>query len=65
MGGLKVQLLFNDGTDSTIDVGDYIRRHTHPQYNKYLDPQKISRFTINGGNIVLGDDWDLIFPIES
>ena len=38
LGGLKVRLVFSDGTDSTVDVGDYIRRHPHPQYNKYLDP---------------------------
>lgn len=30
LGGLKVRLVFSDGTDSTVDVGDYIRRHPHP-----------------------------------
>ena len=64
LGGLKVRLVFSDGTDSTVDVGDYIRRHPHPQYNKYLDPKKFRTFTIDGGNIVWGRNWDLIFPIE-
>ncbi len=64
LGGLKVRLVFNDGTDSTVDVGDFIRRHPHPQYNKYLDPKKFSTFTLDGGNIVWGRNWDLIFPIE-
>lgn len=64
LGGLKVRLVFNDGTNSTVDVGDYIRRHPHPQYNKYLDPKKFRTFTLDGGNIVWGRNWDLIFPIE-
>lgn len=64
LGGLKVRLVFSDGTNSTVDVGDYIRRHPHPQYNKYLDPKKFRTFTIDGGNIVWGHNWDLIFPIE-
>ena len=61
---LTVCLTFNDNTQQTIDIGDYIRRHPHPQYNKYLDPRKFSRFTIENGNIVWGKNWDLIFPLE-
>lgn len=64
LGGLKVRLVFSDGTDSTVDVGDFIRRHPHPQYNKYLDPKKFASFTLDGGNIVWGRNWDLVFPIE-
>ena len=63
-GNLNVCLTFSDNTKQTIDVGDFIRRHPHPQYNKYLDPRKFGRFTIENGNIVWGKNWDLIFPIE-
>lgn len=38
--------------------------HPHPQYNKYLDPRKFSRFTIENGNIVWGKNWDFVFPME-
>jgi hypothetical protein len=55
---------FNDNTTKTVDVGDFIRRHPHPQYNKYLDPRKFSRFKIENGNIVWGRNWDLVFPVE-
>ena len=64
VGNLTVYLTFNDNTTRTVDIGDFIRRHPHPQYNKYLDPRKFSRFTIENGNIVWGKNWDLIFPIE-
>lgn len=64
VGGLKVKIAFSDGTDRVVDVGDFIHRHPHPQYNKYLDPKKFGLFTIDGGNIVWGRNWDLIFLIE-
>ena len=64
VGNLSVCLHFSDNTTQTVDVGDFIRRHPHPQYNKYLDPKKFSKFTIENGNIVWGKNWDLIFPIE-
>lgn len=63
-GNLTVNLLFSDNTAQTVDIGEFIRLHPHPQYNKYLDPRKFSRFTLENGNIVWGKNWDLIFPIE-
>lgn len=63
-GELKIHLVFNDGMSSIVDIGDFIRRHPHPQYNKYLDPKKFRKFTIEDGNVVWGRNWDLIFPIE-
>ena len=64
MGNLTVCLTFSDNTMQTVDIGEFIRRHPHPQYNKYLDPRKFSRFSIENGNIVWGKNWDLIFPME-
>ena len=63
-GNLTVSLTFSDNTVQTVDIGDFIRRYPHPQYNKYLNPQKFSRFTIENGNIVWGKNWGLIFPVE-
>ena len=40
-GSLTVCLTFNDNTQQTIDIGDYIRRHPHPQYNKYFNFRKL------------------------
>ena len=64
-GNLKVCLTFSDDTQQTIDVGGFIRNHPHPQYNKYLDPNLFRTFVIDDGNIVWGEDWDLIFPVEN
>lgn len=64
VGNLSVLLYFSDNTQQTIDIGDYIQKHPHPQYNKYLNPKEFATFKIENGNIVWGEDWDLIFPIE-
>ena len=63
-GNLSIDLLFSDQTTRRVNIGDFIRRHPHPQYNKYLDERKFGRFTIENGNVVWGKNWDLIFPIE-
>lgn len=62
---LSVSLLFSDGTTQTVDVGNFIRKHPHPQYNSYLNEKKFKRFQLESGNIVWGKNWDLIFPIEN
>lgn len=64
LGNLILMVTFSDDTEQRVDVGSFIRRHPHPQYNKYLDPKKFRRFTIENGNLVWGKNWDLIFPIE-
>lgn len=64
LGNLILLVTFSDDTEQRVDVGSFIRRHPHPQYNKYLDPKKFRRFTIENGNLVWGKNWDLIFPIE-
>ena len=63
-GNLCVNLLFSDNKRQKINVGEYILAHPQPQYNKYLDESEFEKFTLDDGNIVWGEDWDLIFPIE-
>lgn len=64
VGNLAVSIVFSDNTTRIVDIGEFIRRHPHPQYNKYLDPRKFRRFSIENGNVVWGKNWDLMFPIE-
>ena len=63
-GNLSVELLFSDNTRKIIDIGNFIRNHPHPQYNKYLNEDEFKKFMLLDGNIVWGEDWDLIFPLE-
>ena len=53
-GNLSVELAFNDKTRQCINVGEFIKAHPHPQYNKYLDEEEFKKFSIDDGNIVWG-----------
>ena len=64
LGGLKVHLVFSDGMERTVDVGDFLRKHPHAQHNKYLDPREFAKFRIVDGNIVWGRDGDLMFALD-
>ena len=64
VGDLSVKIVFNDNTTTIVDVGTFIKKHPHPQYNKYLEESNFKKFKIDLGNIVWGKNWDLIFPIE-
>lgn len=64
LGGLKVHLVFSDGMERTVDVGEFLRKHPHAQHNKYLDPREFAKFKLVDGNIVWGRDGDLMFAID-
>lgn len=64
VGNLTVEMTFNDNTIQRVNIGEFIHSHPHPQYDKYLDEREFAKFTLDDGNIVWGEDWDLIFPIE-
>ncbi len=64
VGNLTVEMKFNDNTVQRVNVGEFIHNHPHPQYDKYLDEGEFLNFTLDDGNIVWGEDWDLFFPIE-
>jgi len=57
----KVNITFADETEKTIDFGIFLKNYPHPQHNKYLDLRNFKKFKIDGGNIVWGKNWDLIF----
>jgi hypothetical protein len=57
----KVNITFADDTEKTIDFGIFLKNHPHPQHNKYLDLKNFKKFKIDGGNIIWGKNWDLIF----
>jgi len=61
--GYIVEIGFNDKTSKTIDFGNFLVKHPHPQHEKYKDIQLFKQFKIEAGNIVWGENWDLIFPI--
>ena len=63
-GDYTVRIVFNDSTEQLVDFGPYLLENPHPQYNKYLDPETFKTFSVEMGNVVWGENWDLIFPVE-
>lgn len=61
--GYKIEIEFNDHTVKTVDFGNFLAKHPHPQHNKYMDTELFKQFKIEAGNLVWGENWDLIFPV--
>ena len=59
---LTVDVLFNDGIRRRIDVGDFVRKHPHPQYNKYLEIANFKKGKLVDGNVIWGNDLE--FHVE-
>ena len=58
----KVKIDFADGKTSLVDFENYIKSIKVGYLKKYQNPQNFQNFMIQNGNIVWGEDWDLIFP---
>lgn len=58
---LSIEIYFSDNTKRLVNIGEYIKKHPHIQYNTYLNENK---FKIEKGNIVWGKNWDTIFPVK-
>ena len=58
----KVKIDFADGKTSLVDFAAYISSIKIPYLKKYQSTQNFQNFMIENGNIVWGEDWDLIFP---
>jgi len=61
---LSIEIYFSDNTKRIVNIGEYIKKHPHIQYNIYLNEKKFKEFKIEMGNIVWGKNWDMIFPVQ-
>jgi hypothetical protein len=64
--GYKVQIEFMDKTTQTVDFWPFLEKNSHPLFDQYRNIDQFKQFKIDpdAGNIVWGDNWDLIFPID-
>ena len=64
---LKVYLIcitFSDYTQQIIDFEPFLNHKKHAVFEFYKQLTNFKNFKIEKGNIIWGEDWDLIFPIE-
>jgi hypothetical protein len=64
VGDYNVLLTFSDGVKRKVDFAAFLKKYPHPRHNKYNKPENFKRFKVESGNIVWGENWDLIFPLE-
>jgi len=60
-----LQITFNNGVIKNIDFTPFLNEISVPEYKKYLLIEEFKKFKIEGGNIVWGEDWDLIYSIDT
>lgn len=61
---LSIEIYFSNNTIRLVNIGEYIKKHPHIQYNTYLNENKFKEFKIEMGNIVWGKNCDIIFPVK-
>ncbi len=61
--GYKIKVHFSDCTERILDFKKQINKIRVPEYEKYKDIEYFKTFKIEDGDLVWGEDWDLIFPI--
>ena len=58
----KLRLQFDDGHESTVDFGPFLRASAHPSIRAYLELKRFKSFTLEDG-VLHWNDFDLVFPM--
>ena len=61
--GYILHLVFSDGIERDVDFTRALFTFAKGDYGKYKDLKHFKQFKIEKGNVVWGEDWDLIFPV--
>ena len=60
----RLRVCFNDGTSQELDFAPVLNQFLPADYRAiYRQPDHFRAFAIEKGNLVWGQDWDLIFPV--
>ena len=62
ISGHKICLRFNDGTETIVDFGPFLRKSRNPEITQFRELTKFKKFRIEHGNLMWGD-FEMIFPI--
>jgi Protein of unknown function (DUF2442) len=58
----KLCLRFDDGHESAVDFGPFLKASPHPSIRAYLDLKRFKNFTVEDG-MLQWNDFDLVFPM--
>ncbi len=63
LGDYRINFLFSGSTQRLINFTTAFSR-LQGYYAQYRQPDLFQTFTIDNGNLVWGEDWDVIYPSE-
>lgn len=61
--GYRLSIVFSDGKSTLVDFRPFLEKKGDGYLRKYKNQSEFKNFSIENGNIVWGDNWDLIFPV--
>ena len=62
VGDYRINLVFDDGTEQTVDFLPFLSHSRHPDIRNYLNPKRFASFHVEYGDLVWGE-YELCFPI--
>lgn len=62
--GFRVSIGFSDGKNKIVDFGPFLEKLQNSFLEKYKKPGMFKKFAVENGNLVWGEDWDLVFPVD-
>jgi hypothetical protein len=58
----KLRLQFDDGHETAVDFGPFLKNSEHPSIRAYLDLKHFKSFRVEDG-VLHWNDFDLVFPM--
>jgi len=58
----RLQVIFADGWEKTVDFSPFLKRSNHPSVRAYLDAEQFKNFTLEDG-VLHWNDFDAVFPM--
>ena len=62
VGEYKINFLFSDGVERTIDFVSFLEKARNPMTQKYLDKNLFQSYSIEYGDIIW-NDYEMCFPV--
>lgn len=64
LDGYRLSIAFSDGKNKVVDFSKFITHTNKQALTKYKSLSNFKKFKIEDGNVVWGQNWDLIFPVH-
>ena len=60
----EILILFSNNRMKVVNFKPALKKYAKGHFAEYLKKKKFMSFNIEQGNIVWGNDWDIVFPVS-